>query len=313
MEIIEVSFSEYKDAISSPYFIFGDAGFNSLNSFKAEKVFYLLFKEGKVRLGIIMGYQNKVLKSPFSAPFGGFSFVSEKIRLHHIEEAIKILSDLANSRNVSAIEITLPPLFYNYRFISKQINCFHRAGYVFSAIDLNFSCDILSNKKPYQEQLWRNSRKNLRIASEANLSFIRITDEKEKRISYEIISENRAHRGFPLRMTWDQIQETEIIIPIDYFLVKGAPGSPIAAAIVFHVTDKIVQVVYWGDLPGHTEVKPMNFLASGLYEYYKALNIEFLDIGPSTENSLPNYGLCEFKESLGCTLYPKFTMYKSFR
>lgn len=313
MEIIEVSFSEYKDAIPSPYFIFGDAGFNSLNSFKAEEVFYLLFREGKIRLGLIVGRQNDVVKSPFSAPFGGFSFVSEKIRLQYIEEAIKLLSEWANSRDISAIEIILPPLFYNYSFISKQINCFHRAGYIFSAIDLNFSCDVFGNKKPYQEQLWRNSRKNLRIAFEANLSFIRVTDETEKRISYEIISKNRAHRGFPLRMTWDQIQDTEILIPIDYFLVKDFHGNPIAAAIVFHVTDRIVQVVYWGDLPGHTEVKPMNFLASGLYEHYEDLNIEYLDIGPSTENSLPNYGLCEFKESLGCTLYPKYTMYKSFR
>ncbi len=312
MEIIEVNVSEYKNAIPSPYFIFGDAGFNSLNSFKAEEVFYLLFREGKIRLGIIMGYQNKVLKSPFSAPFGGFSFVSDKIRLQHIEEALNTLAGWAHSRNISAIEITLPPLFYNYSFISKQINCFYRTGYIFSTVDLNFSCDIFNNKKPYQEQLWRNSRKNLRIAFEANLILIKVTEKKEKRISYEIISKNRAHRGFPLRMTWDQIQGTEILIPIDYFLVKDVHGNPIAAAIVYHVTDKIVQVVYWGDLPGHTEVKPMNFLASGLYEHYKALSLDFLDVGPSSENSLPNYGLCEFKESLGCTLYPKYTMYKSF-
>lgn len=313
MEIIEVNFSVYKNIIPSQYFVFGDARFNDLNSYKVENVFYLLFKDRKIRLGIIMGYQNNVLKSPFSAPFGGFSFVSETIRLQYIDEAINILSEWGINKNAEAIEITLPPVFYNYSFISKQINCFLRAGYDISAVDLNYSCDVSANKESYQKQLWRSARKNLKIALDAELNFVKVEDKINKKITYDVIARNRTHKGFPLRMNWEQVRETETIIPIDYFLVNSSGGNPIAAAIVFRVTEKIVQVVYWGDLPGYTEIKPMNFLAFSLYEYYKPLNIEFLDIGPSTENSLPNYGLCEFKESIGCTLHPKFKMYRSFR
>jgi hypothetical protein len=33
-------------------------------------------------------------------------------------------------------------------------------------------------------------------------------------------------------------------------------------------------------------------------------------IGIATENSVPNYGLCEFKESIGCKMAPKYTYYK---
>ena len=33
-------------------------------------------------------------------------------------------------------------------------------------------------------------------------------------------------------------------------------------------------------------------------------------IGPSTESSIPNYGLCEFKESIGCEINQKFTFSK---
>jgi hypothetical protein len=40
--------------------------------------------------------------------------------------------------------------------------------------------------------------------------------------------------------------------------------------------------------------------------------MKFVDIGPSTENSIPNYGLCEFKESIGCTVVNKYSFKKTF-
>jgi acetyltransferase-like isoleucine patch superfamily enzyme/RimJ/RimL family protein N-acetyltransferase len=52
----------------------------------------------------------------------------------------------------------------------------------------------------------------------------------------------------------------------------------------------------------------MNFLAYKIFEYYSDLNYKFIDLGPSSENSVPNIGLCDFKESIGCdvTLKKKF-------
>lgn len=41
--------------------------------------------------------------------------------------------------------------------------------------------------------------------------------------------------------------------------------------------------------------------------------LKYLDIGPSTENSIPNYGLCDFKESIGCRRSLKYTMVKELR
>jgi len=55
-------------------------------------------------------------------------------------------------------------------------------------------------------------------------------------------------------------------------------------------------------LPEFSEYKTMNFLSFSVFEYYKSQGIRIVDIGPSTENSVPNYGLCEFKESIGCDI-----------
>ena len=311
MEIIEVSSSEYGDVIKSPYHVFATAEFNHLNREKTEEVHYLLFREDKIRLGIIFGRKDKVLSSPFSAPFGGFSFVSENVRLQYLEESIGTLSNWASSRRVQSIEITIPPPFYNQSFIAKQVNCLWRMGYEFSVIDLNFSYDICRIGDSIQERIWRNARKNLRISSEAGLNLIIASDDQQRRSAYDIIAQNRIHRGFPLRMSWEQVMETSKLIPADFFIVENSNKVLIASAIVFHISEKIIQVIYWGDLLGYSELKPMNFLSYRLYEYYKLLGEEYMDIGHSTELSVPNYGLCEFKDSIGCSVNPRFTMKRS--
>ena len=52
-------------------------------------------------------------------------------------------------------------------------------------------------------------------------------------------------------------------------------------------------------------------LAPKVFEYYKAKGYQYVDVGPSTEDSLPNYGLCEFKESIGCDISQKYTYIKN--
>jgi len=42
-------------------------------------------------------------------------------------------------------------------------------------------------------------------------------------------------------------------------------------------------------------------------EYYNNLNIKIIDVGPSSIFSVPDYGLCDFKESLGCHVSLKKT------
>jgi hypothetical protein len=311
MEIFEVTAGQFSQAIQTPYHVFGMAAFNEINRNKADEVFYLLFKEGKYRLGIVAGSKNKILKSPFSAPFGGFLYVSEDVRLQYIEESVNVLAEWAAARGFVSIGITLPPAFYNHSFITKQVNCLWRSGFVFSAIEINYSFDVLKIGDSYQEKIWRNARKNLRISLDAGFKLEIATDDGRRQTAYEIIAANRQHRGFPLHMTADQVMETIKVIQADFFLVKNPQETPVASAIVFHVTEKIVQVVYWGDLPGYSELKPMNFLSFSLLEHYKSSGKEFIDIGHSTENSVPNYGLCEFKESIGCSLNPRYTMIKS--
>ncbi|MDE5590085.1 MAG: hypothetical protein K2J60_13270, partial [Acetatifactor sp.] len=123
----------------------------------------------------------------------------------------------------------------------------------------------------------------------------------------DIIECNRLAKGYPLHMSFQQVEDTIKLTGYDFFTVR-LQEEIIAAAQIFYVTEKIAQVIYWGDIPGYSEYKPINFLAYELIRYYGERNFEFLDIGPSSEQGIPNIGLCNFKSSIGCGMTPKITL-----
>ncbi len=309
MEIHEVDAIAYAEAFSKPSQFFNSAAFNAVNHYKCDKVFYLLFKDTKIRLGIIFGLRNNKLNSPFSAPFGGFEYSSEDIRLQQIDDAIQALINWAKNNQFEGIKIVSPSFFYNNNFLNKIYNCLYRADFEKANVELNYQFPTSKIDENYQNTIWYNAKKNLKRSLQSGLKFAKL-DSSEGKIAYDVIAQNRASRGFPLRMTWEQVAETMQVIIIDYFVVQKE-NTAVGAAVIFQVAPDIVQVVYWGDLPEYSECKTMNFLSYNIFNYYKEQGIKIIDIGPSTENSIPNYGLCEFKESIGCDIAIKTEFYKN--
>lgn len=311
MEIIEASIEEYNHCITKPYHVFGSGNFSKLNSSKVEEVNYLLFWDGKVRLGITGGIKENTFLAPFSAPFGGLTYLREDIKIEHIDNACQEITKWAQKKSLKAIEIKLPPTIYNESFISKQMNCFFRHGYTISNIDINYSFNTEDFSENYMSTIWYNARRNLKIGLQNKLQIFRCNTENEKLLAYSIIKKNREAKGFPLRMSWEQVNETTKLINADFFICYDQYENPIASTIAFYVSSNIVQIIYWGDLPEYSSLKTMNFMAYKMFEYYKNTGIKIVDIGPSSENSMPNYGLCEFKESIGCQISPKHQFRKT--
>lgn len=108
-------------------------------------------------------------------------------------------------------------------------------------------------------------------------------------------------------MSYQDIIDTIKVVMADFFIVKSPDGAAIASALVYRTTGDKVQVIYWGNLPDTDHLKPMNFLACKIFDYYNKAGKRFFDIGPSTEFSIPNFGLCDFKQSIGCSASTKFT------
>ncbi len=313
MEIRRLTNEKYLDTFPSFYHGYNSTSFAKLNEAKCEEVLYLgFFSDNKPRLGLIAGIRNGGLHSPFSAPFGGFSFLKEDVKIDHLDKALFALDIFAKDINLNNVKIILPPDCYHHSFISKQVNALHRAGYSIPYIDLNYQFFTKDFTENYLNEIWYNARKNYNRAIKNSLSFQKQETIEGKRLAYDVVARNRESRGFPLRMNWEQVWSTSEIVPADFFLVRDKKDEAIASAIVFQVAPKIVQVIFWGDLPQFADLKTMNFLSYSVFAHYKNEGIELIDIGPSTENGIPNFGLCEFKESIGCKISPKFSFLKSF-
>jgi len=312
LEIIELNDSTEYDKIINSYHCFNKAEFSYINRNKTDHIVYLIFKDKKkTRGGIVGGIKNNTFYFPFSAPFGGFSYNNNDIKIQQIENMVMLLEKWCRSNGIENIFITLPPEIYDTTFISKTINTCYRNDYILENIELNYYFDTknIQNQDNYLEIIPYSARKSLKRSLRENLLFIQAKTLDETKEAYDIIKINRTAKGYPLRMDFEDIISTNKIIKKDFFIVKKEMTS-IGAAVVYHITNTIVQVVYWGDIPTYSKYRVINFLSYKLFEYYRNIGIKYVDVGPSTENSIPNYGLCEFKENIGCDVVPKYIFKK---
>lgn len=307
MEIVELSAKEYGQIFDKPYHVYNGVAFNQLNAPKAEQVCYLAFKDSKWRLGLIAGINQGQLLSPFSAPFGGFQYLQTDVKIAHVEESIRQLDQWATGKGLHTVKIVLPPDAYHETFIVKQFNALLRAGYQLAYADINYQFPLAGNTP--LDRFWSSAKYHYRKSMACGLTF-RELSLQDLPTAYEIIAANRANKGFPLRMSLEQLQQTSNVVRMDVFAVYLAE-QPIAAAIVYRVADQSAQVVYWGDLTGYSECRPMHFMANNVFTFYGSQSFRMTDTGTATEYGTPNHGLCEFKESIGCAMSNRFTFAKS--
>ena len=304
MQIKNLTPDEFASTFQAAH-VFNTVAFAQLNSDKVERVHYLSFDDPKTCFGIVLGESNGVLRSPFSAPFGGF-LEKGTHGLERMEKAVDALADYAKERSLR-LQITLQPMVYDETRLSMWVNVMMRKMQLHHA-DLNYHFDI-SRMPNYSSVINRSARKLLNQALKQNFCLHKLDSGNRDDVAraYNVISCNRKERGFPLRMTFEQVWQTvSRVVTADFFVLEHE-GCDVAAAQIFHVADGIAQVVYWGDIRQYAKLRPMNYLAYSLFGYYADNGLRILDIGPSTEDGIPNYGLCEFKESIGCSVTMKYS------
>lgn len=304
MQIKNLTPDEFASTFQAAH-VFNTVAFAQLNSDKVERVHYLSFDDPKTCFGIVLGESNGALRSPFSAPFGGF-LEKGTHGLERMEKAVDALADYAKERSLR-LQITLQPMVYDETRLSMWVNVMMRKMQLHHT-DLNYHFDI-SRMPNYSSVINRSARKLLNQALRQNFCLRKLDSGNRDDVAraYNVISSNRKERGFPLRMTFEQVWQTvSRVVTADFFVLEHE-GCDVAAAQIFHVADGIAQVVYWGDIRQYAKLRPMNYLAYSLFGYYADNGLRILDIGPSTEDGIPNYGLCEFKESIGCSVTMKYS------
>ena len=300
MKVYEISSKDYNLKLPADAYIFNASYFHAVNKSKVDKVHYIIGADSKERFIFSFGELDKKFLAPFSSPFSNPISLKKNFSVEQAYGFVKGFIQYAKSNNAKSIDIYLPPSIYDFEFDSKFSNCLVNNGFKIEFLDINYSFLLNSiNVSNYIETIEHNARKNLKKSIDSNLEFYKCELDSDKKLAYSVIEKNRKSRGFPLRMTYNQIETTNNVVNINYFLVKK-DNQAIASAIVYDVCSDIALVVYWGNLVEYEEFRPINFLSYNLIQYYINNEYRILDIGISTEYGVPNYGLCNFKESIGC-------------
>ena len=98
MQIKNLTPDEFASTFQAAH-VFNTVAFAQLNSDKVERVHYLSFDDPKTCFGIVLGESNGVLRSPFSAPFGGF-LEKGTHGLERMEKAVDALAYYAKERSL---------------------------------------------------------------------------------------------------------------------------------------------------------------------------------------------------------------------
>lgn len=304
MKLLRTTAEDFKKKYDNPArIVYNSVEFCELNAHKADEIVYLDLRGSECSLGMIFGRKGNKIESPFSAPFGGF-VAQGTAGFANISEALSQIADFAR-QNRWSVAITLPPSFYT-PLSDATVFAASRAGFAVEPPDINYHINLREND--FERNLTRAGRKNLNAARRNGFSLeVAELHRQTASAAFDIIRTNREEHGYPLRMSFDDVHSTSRFVYVEFFIVRHDTEA-VASAMVYRLSDKIAQVIYWGDIASHRSLRPMNFLAHALSCHYRDRGMEILDIGPASTDGVPNLGLCSFKESIGCISTLKHTV-----
>lgn len=290
-KLISVSAAEYAGIFTKPLTVFGSYGFLELNSRKVEQVQYLIGTDMKNRpvMGIVAGLRDGAWLSPFSAPMAALDWAHEP----SVGMVFDFFSLLKSTLAPMPLRVTLPPSFISPSALTKTACAISNLSSD-TSVALNYHYP-LSQFPEFEKYLKSNARKNFHRAQGEYLIFNQVQISR----AYEVIKANREGKGYYLAMSSDDVAATAETVYIDAF-VLSREGVDIAAAIVYRIAPGVAHVVYWGDIPGYESIRPMNILPYYVFRFYHDAGFSIVNIGTSSIDGMPNRGLCDFKESLGC-------------
>lgn len=285
--------------------------FGLLNARRVEgDVRLLVFEDEKATpiCGLIAGVCEGVLLAPYSAPFAWPTWlVTPKLA-----QACEVADALVKYAQANGLGLNLfmpPSIYVDGDTRAKWITALRSVGVAEAYADINyhFETSRLSAGCSLETVVGHYARVHLKRARKRGL-MCSVCDDPAR--AFDIIKRNRIERGYPLRMTFEQVIETtQRCVAADWFVVSGDEVGDCAAALVYRLSDQVVQVIYWGDIP---QLKGAEYcmlvLADGVFGHYADRGIKYVDVGPASENGIASPGLCNFKELIGCTatLKPRY-------
>jgi hypothetical protein len=201
------------------------------------------------------------------------------------------------AKELPSCQIKLAPAGHDQELFALSTNVLGRNGFVPTSYELNYERRIVND---FESQLSKGNRKVLRHSLD-------VEQPTSLENAYHLILADRQSKSRTLSMSLQDVHRMNLI---SRWLIFGVGTDTLnAAALCLMVRTDILYVYAWG---GRKEGSPTVKLAQVIYNWCLLNNIRLMDIGTSTVNGTPDYGLIQFKKSLGFSESLKMTMKRDY-
>lgn len=294
--LIEVSKDKYRKHFTNDRSPYISEAFIGVVEKRVERVVRLM-SENENSVGLIAGIKDGLLKAPFSAPFAGFHYTHEYLAYNVVNDFLSDLQKYIVENKLKGISITLPPDFYQTNMNAKLINSLLRLGFKLATPDIVNWIDL----KTFDGTWVKNSvAQNCRKAINHGLEFSHAKSDEDIKSVYDVILVNRVAQSRNIYMTLEDLKNNIAAFPVDFFQIKDSSGNTVGGSVCYRGHKKIAQGVFVGDNMVNRSLGIMDLLYLRIFEFYRDLDYEIVDLSISTEDGEPNTGLIRFKEIHNC-------------
>jgi hypothetical protein len=296
-------------ALAPAAHLFVHPGFNAFQAHAQNKrlVTFGAFRDeaGRPVAALTLAEGSGVWTSPVTGAFGGLA-TDGRVGADLVGALAVAATAWLRAEAGGAARIRLPPGCFPDDTAAALENALFREGWSLAEVDLNYHLPVVA-PEAYVRGLRETRQKEIRRLRRSG-AVARRLPLSDGEVAYRTVAANRAARGYPMTMAWDQMWALAEAFPdvVGFHVVERA-GEILAGGITLRLTAAYAYVFYWGEAPEHRAESPVVLLAEALMAEAHAAGVAILDIGASTDASLPNPGLIAFKESLGCLATPKTT------
>ena len=273
-----------------------------------EWISYHIIKEKKkiAVAGIHFHVSDGIASSPYRSPFGSID-ASPDVEPSALFQFLQFIESDLLERGVKNIVIKNPPTLYNPELQTLLQVFLSNLGYQITTAEPG--AILIVDKSG--EQLSANwEKRKIKQAHDKDLE-LRHEEKRELKLIYDFIRNRRVQKGYPSSMTFDDLQRTVNNFP-DRFLLSSVyqQGLMVAASICVRCNPHVLYHFYSDHNTSDKSTNPTVFLIRSLYQYCLENGIRLFDLGTSSLDGFPNFGLLNFKMRLGASPTTKFTFQK---
>jgi hypothetical protein len=263
-------------------------------------------KEKKIYGEIHFHVTDRIASSPCRSPFGSVD-ASVNIEPATLFKFLEYVDASLGIKGIRKVIIKGPPTIYQNKIQVLVQTFLLNLKYQISNGEISA---VLVADKPFDELSHQWEKRKVRHTKTTDLR-LKHHPAEDLEILYNLIFECRQKKGYSSSMTFEDLQRIVNTFPDRFVLTSIHKNEEmVAASVSIQLNRRVLYHFYSDHIRPISELNPTIFLIKGLYEYALKNNIEIVDLGTSSLDGYPNFGLLDFKIGLGTTLTSKFTFEK---